>query len=209
MTGQFVSDLDQMRDAWDRRARDDAQAAACPASTGAPAAEFWRSGEVLVEARIDPEIPALRAGAGDEPLVALEIGCGLGRLLRPMTRTFDEVHGVDVSAEMLRRAAAALDGAEGIHLHLGDGMTLQRVRRVEFDLVFSYDTFVHLPDRELLVYVLRQARRRLKPHGLLLFQLEAQSFEDAEGTRLVERAGLRLQKSERADKDLWIWARPE
>lgn len=207
MSSRFVSDLDQMRDEWDRRAREDALAAACPEVAGQSEAEFWRSGEALVQARVEPEVEPLRAAAGEEPLLALEIGCGVGRLLRAMARLFDEVHGIDVSAEMLRRAEAALDGIEGIVLHHGDGMTLQCVRRAEFDFVFSHDTLGHLPDPDLLVYILRQAKHRLKDDGLLLFQLEARQFDDDEVTRLVERTGLRLQKSERANKDLWIWAR--
>src|SRR5260221_9200992 len=35
---------------------------------------------------------------------ALEIGCGPGRLMRPMSRSFVEIHGVDVSDEMIALA---------------------------------------------------------------------------------------------------------
>jgi cyclopropane fatty-acyl-phospholipid synthase-like methyltransferase len=35
---------------------------------------------------------------------ALEIGCGPGRLMRPMARHFVELHGVDVSDEMVALA---------------------------------------------------------------------------------------------------------
>jgi len=36
---------------------------------------------------------------------ALEIGCGPGRLMKPLSRYFGEIHGVDVSDEMIRIAA--------------------------------------------------------------------------------------------------------
>src|SRR5437660_5504587 len=35
---------------------------------------------------------------------ALEIGCGPGRLMRPLSRYFTEIHGVDVSDQMIRLA---------------------------------------------------------------------------------------------------------
>ena len=41
---------------------------------------------------------------------ALEIGCGPGRLMRPLSRHFAEIHGVDVSDEMIRLAAERLRG---------------------------------------------------------------------------------------------------
>ena len=37
-------------------------------------------------------------------LRALEIGCGPGRLMKPLSRNFGEIHGVDVSDEMVRLA---------------------------------------------------------------------------------------------------------
>ena len=38
----------------------------------------------------------------------VEIGCGLGRITRPFAENFLEVHGVDVSAEMIERRRAAV-----------------------------------------------------------------------------------------------------
>jgi SAM-dependent methyltransferase len=116
------------------------------------------------------------------------------------------VHGVDVSAEMLRQATPLLQGVAGVHLHVGDGMTLQCVRKVQFDFALSYDTLAHLPDRGLLVYLLRQVRHRLKRGGLFVFELPASSYDEADVLRLAERAGLRPQKTERADNELWIRA---
>ncbi|MDP9115563.1 MAG: class I SAM-dependent methyltransferase, partial [Acidobacteriota bacterium] len=39
---------------------------------------------------------------------ALEIGCGSGRLMRPMSRHFLEIHGVDVSSEFIQQARESL-----------------------------------------------------------------------------------------------------
>ena len=40
--------------------------------------------------------------------VVLEIGCGFGRLLRPISVRAREAHGVDISSEMVQRATEAL-----------------------------------------------------------------------------------------------------
>src|SRR5258708_2555315 len=37
----------------------------------------------------------------------LEIGCGAGRITRQLAKSFDRVYGVDVSEDMIRRAASA------------------------------------------------------------------------------------------------------
>lgn len=201
----FVSVLQQIRDEWDHLANEDALQHAYPALDGRDEDAFWRSGEELVRSAIEPELAGLPGS--EDGSAALDIGCGPGRVLRPLAAHFDEVHGVDVSAEMVRRARACVDDMEGVTVHLGDGMTLQCVRRMAFDLVFSYGTLSQLPDRAFLEYVLRQCKHRLKPDGLCKFQLDVGSFSDNEIARVIDCAGLQLQKSARDDKDLWIWAR--
>ena len=54
---------------------------------------------------------------------ALEIGCGPGRLMRPMSRHFGEIHGVDVSDEMIRLAREKLRGMPHAHAHRTTGAT--------------------------------------------------------------------------------------
>ena len=46
---------------------------------------------------------------------ALEIGCGPGRLMRPMSRHFVEIHGVDVSDEMIALAKEKLRDIPNAH----------------------------------------------------------------------------------------------
>ena len=50
---------------------------------------------------------------------ALEIGCGPGRLLKPMAEKFGEIHGVDVSDEMIGLARRRLTEIPHAHAHVG------------------------------------------------------------------------------------------
>ena len=60
---------------------------------------------------------------------ALEIGCGPGRLMRPMSRHFAEIHGVDVSDEMIALARERLRDTPNAHPHVTDGASSGRVSR--------------------------------------------------------------------------------
>src|SRR5260370_35471894 len=55
---------------------------------------------------------------------ALEIGCGPGRLMRPMSRHFVEIDGVDVPDEMIAIARQRLGDSPNAHPHHTDGASL-------------------------------------------------------------------------------------
>lgn len=64
--------------------------------------EFWRSGETTVSRELLPVMDEFRINRG----TALEIGCGVGRLVFPIAQHFQQVIGVDISHEMIRQARA-------------------------------------------------------------------------------------------------------
>jgi cyclopropane fatty-acyl-phospholipid synthase-like methyltransferase len=98
---------------------------------------------------------------------ALEIGCGIGRLMRPMADRFERVCGVDVSPEMTRQAAARMrDAGVGDRASLlvveGDG----RIPTDEkFDLIYCYTVFQHIRRRDTRRY-LAEVRRLLAGSGV-------------------------------------------
>jgi SAM-dependent methyltransferase len=80
-------------------------------AVGDSAGEFWRTGEDHiakvfreVRERLDPDF---------SPARALDFGCGVGRLLLPLSRRADALIGVDVSPTMLELARQHLQ-AEGV-----------------------------------------------------------------------------------------------
>lgn len=120
---------------------------------------------------------------------ALEIGCGPGRLLKPMSKYFGEIHGIDVSDEMIRLARQRLTGIPHAHAHAGSGSDLAPFADSSFDFVYSYAVFQHIPSREVVFNYLNEAVRVLKPGGLVRVQLNglpktAKSYDTWSGVRI-------------------------
>jgi ubiquinone/menaquinone biosynthesis C-methylase UbiE len=158
----------RMREDWNRRAREDAGYYVAFGRRGQSEDEFLATGTALAGAlvrelkRLAPAPPRTRR--------ALEIGCGLGRLLRPLSRHFGEIHGVDVSDEMVRLAREALRDIPHAHVHATGGADLAAFADESFDFVYSYAVFQHIPSREVVFSYLGEARRVLKEGGVLRFQ---------------------------------------
>jgi SAM-dependent methyltransferase len=97
---------------------------------------------------------------------ALEIGCGSGRLMRPMSRHFLEIHGVDVAADAVRQARENLQDVPHAHPREIHGTSLEDFGDQSFDFVYSFALFPYIPSRELVLAFLREIHRVLRPGGL-------------------------------------------
>ena len=154
-----------MRDDWNRRAREDAHYYAGFGGRGQSEAEFLSSASCVIE-KLEPELARLPANANRRAWRALEIGCGPGRLMLPLSRNVGEIHGVDVSGEMVALARERLAHIPHAHVHLTDGAGLPQFADESFDFIYSYAVFQHIPDREIVLDYLRYIRRVLKPEGI-------------------------------------------
>jgi SAM-dependent methyltransferase len=157
--------LDLMRADWNERAREDANYYVAFGRRGQDEAEFFSTAAEVLPV-LEGELKRL-AGRG----AALEIGCGPGRLLRPMSRHFGEIHGVDVSDEMVRLARERLADVPNARVHAGSGADLAAFAAESFDFVYSYAVFQHIPSREVVFRYLEETRRVLKPGGVLRCQI--------------------------------------
>ena len=128
-------------------------------------AEFVTSGEYDVK-KILSGLP----GFNPDTDSALEIGCGIGRLLRAMSPHFARLYGVDISPEMIRLGRDWLREYPKIKLAETTGNSLHIVEDNTIDFVFSYITFQHIPSRKLIAKYMREAFRVLKPGGCFRFQ---------------------------------------
>lgn len=160
---------ERMREDWNRRAREDARYYVAFGRRGQDDEEFFASGRDLAEG-LARELKRLHGG-NPRARRALEIGCGLGRLMVHLARHFGEIHGVDVSDEMVRMAREKLAGIPHAHVHLTGGADLAAFADDSFDFVYSYAVFQHVPSREIVFAYMKEARRVLKPGGVFRFQV--------------------------------------
>ncbi|MGI8988754.1 MAG: class I SAM-dependent methyltransferase [Bryobacteraceae bacterium] len=156
---------EQMRSEWNERAREDANYYVAFGRRDQDDEEFFATAADVVRA-LEAELKRLSSTER-----ALEIGCGPGRLMRPMSRHFDEVHGVDVSDEMIRRAREKLRGVPNAFPHHAPDSSLAAFPDNHFDFVYSYAVFQHIPSREVVFHYLTEAARVLKAGGILRAQL--------------------------------------
>jgi SAM-dependent methyltransferase len=108
----------------------------------------------------------------------LELGCGNGDDARELARRF-RVTGIDVSAEQLRRARAAVPGATFVQADF----TELELPNDSFDAVASFYVLNHVP-RELLAPLFGSIHDWLVPGGLLLTALGTGDTEAWTGTWL-------------------------
>jgi SAM-dependent methyltransferase len=127
---------------------------------------FWANGEADLDtilAEVDAKV---------EPSdVALDIGCGAGRLTRVLAGRAKEVYGIDVSSEMIARARehnAHLTNVQWFH---GDGVSLAPLPDATFDECISHVVFQHIPDPQVTYGYVKEIGRVLKPGGWAVFQV--------------------------------------
>jgi SAM-dependent methyltransferase len=153
-----------MRAGWNDLAREDANYYVAFSRRDQDDTEFFSTAEDVVRnlegelKRFPPERPAATRRA-------LEIGCGPGRLMRPMSRHFGEIHGIDISDEMVARARARLRDIPHAHPHHASGSDLALFPADHFDFVYSYAVFQHIPSAEVVFSYLRETVRVLRPGG--------------------------------------------
>lgn len=147
---------------WDERARDNHRAYT--------ASHDWESEKEYTESGLrDAELLYEFSGLEGGGESALEIGCGAGRLLPYVAERFDRVLGIDVSAEMIRKARErdAISDYDNIQFLVasgGDGLPLDE----KFDFIFSYTVFQHMRRADTVLY-LKRTRDLLSDGGVAVY----------------------------------------
>jgi cyclopropane fatty-acyl-phospholipid synthase-like methyltransferase len=109
-------------------------------------------------------------GADTKSWRAIDLGCGVGRIMQVLAPRFGEIHGVDVSDEMLRHAKERLKEHGHVRLHRIEGKDLKLFPDAHFDVMWSYSVLYHMP-RELMYGYVRELGRVMKPGGVMVYQL--------------------------------------
>src|SRR5438132_330729 len=182
----------RMREDWNARAREDAGYYVAFGRRDSDDADFFATATEVING-LEWElrrVPLTQRGNWR----ALEIGCGPGRLLRPMSRHFAEIHGVDVSDEMIALARERLVDTPNAHPHATDGASLAEFPDGWFDFVYSYAVFQHVPSRDVIASYMRETHRVLKIGGLARLQFNGTPASG--GDSLDTWAGARVSSTE-------------
>jgi SAM-dependent methyltransferase len=165
--------LDRMRADWNQRASEDAYYYVAFGRREQEDEEFFSTAAEIVKGFIWD----LKRVRGRD--AALEIGCGPGRLMRPLAQYFTEIHGVDVSDEMIKLAKERLRNTPNAHPQVASGSDLSQFPDNKFDFVYSYAVFQHIPSRDVVFNYLREARCQM--NGL---PAHAKQYDTWSGVRI-------------------------
>ena len=128
--------------------------------------EFLATGEVEVDVQLaalaDANLPAAR-------WLALDFGCGAGRLSRALARHFAHVVGIDVSASMIDAARRLNADVPNVEFRENASARIERIADASVDFVFSHITLQHIPGDLAAGYV-AEFFRVLAPGGVAAFQ---------------------------------------
>lgn len=147
--------------------------------------EFWNQGtaedrqEMIASSKMwDMEIPAYLEALFDWKRVKdtfkdktfLDIGCGRGRIMKPLAAVSKKVVGVDISAAMLVDAKTYLEGIKNVEtVCIGTDGKLPFPAN-SFDFVYSTMVFQHIPFMDTVKNYVAEIKRVLKPNGQFVIQ---------------------------------------
>jgi SAM-dependent methyltransferase len=175
-----------MRENWRRFARDDPRYYIACQNGGSH--EAFIEGEV----QLAPETLAwLDPNVGRERF--LEIGCGLGRLLRHFAPHFTRVDGIDIAPEMVEGARAS-GLPENVFVSVGSGGDLSGFADGSIDVVFSSQVLQHIPDAAVVRSYVRETARVLRPNGGAILQFDTRVPSLASRLYFSLPNGLRLRR---------------
>lgn len=163
----------------------------------------------------------------------LEIGCGMGRLIKPLRKIFAQVDGVDISEKMIQFATEYLaDSQQNGKLYVNNGSDLQELNSKSYDFVYSMIVFQHIRSVSIVKSYFRDIFRVLKLGGFFRIQvhdcsvnilgkfdkegsnqqygLSGNCYTDGELQKLFTEHGFEIISLECSKP--WIWAtvkRPE
>jgi len=213
--------LEKMQRDWDARARENARYYVNTAREDWSDEEFFRSGKQTVTEEVLTDMTNICQGLPPERMKVLEIGCGAGRVTRALADLFGEVHGVDVSGEMIRQARQALGGLPNVFLYQNNGQDLSVLPPgAQFDFAFSSIVFQHISRREIIESYVREVHRLLRPGALFKFQVQGVPdvtsspddtwvgvpFTDEEAVQMAESHGFEARYRHGAGSQyFWLW----
>ena len=136
----------------------------------------------------------------------LDLGCGVGRLMKAARSKFAKVIGIDISERAVTKARELLGNDPGISLIVGDGFSLSALPTGSVDVVVSFAALVSMP-AEVTARYLVEFHRVLNANGMVRLQvylgkeqsvtrcntLHLRAFDRENFIRAVQSAGFGVQ----------------
>ena len=198
----------EARNRWEGFAREDAEyyilTELGDARTQERADGFFASGRDVVD-RMLSEVGEFLSERG----TAIELGCGIGRLLIPMAHRFQRVVGIDISPTMLARCRENCErrGLSNVALYEPDGPWSEPGSA---QLVYSLLVFQHLEEMTEIADYLGRSRIALADDGVGYFQFDTRSatapyrLRNALPDRLLRRDWRRGIRRIRRSRDILL-----
>jgi len=113
---------------------------------------------------------------------ALEIGCGMGRVLRHTAHIFNSICGVDVSSNTIQLCNALYSQHPHIAFEKINGINLEIFGDDTFDFIYSMYVIDHIPKKEWAVSLIEDIYRVAIPNGIIRLHLAVHDQSTDEGT---------------------------
>lgn len=170
-----LNNEERMKKEWDARAKLDHKFVihAVPNETEEG---FWNSGQhdldFILGRTVGISQHELIPGINDpQKMRCLEIGCGVGRILIPMSKIFGEVIGVDISTEMVILGKKNVENIKNCKILQNSGSDLTIFSDNYFDFCYSLIVFQHLLDKQTVEKYFKEVSRVLKNDGIFWVQV--------------------------------------
>ena len=105
----------------------------------------------------------------------LDVGCGMGRVMRPLAPYCREISGIDVSPRMVKLAREFLRGVPNASVHHTNGVDLSLFASSTFEVAYVVYVLQHL-EREHAVRYVCEMSRLLVPGGTLICEVPNLAF---------------------------------
>ncbi len=101
----------------------------------------------------------------------LEIGCGDGKYGYYISEYIKHYIGIDIRKVSIQSAQDLLRDRSNCSVLLNDGLSLEKIKDKSQQFIFSYQTFIHMPDESIILGYIKEILRVLAEDGVAKIQL--------------------------------------
>ena len=163
----------KMKKEWDARAKMD-QLFVIATGPSQTEENFWNSGiedSKKISGMGTQRFQEITKNKDPSKMRILEIGCGIGRILLPMSKIFGESIGIDISTEMVQQGQKYFANIPDCKILENNGIDLALFSDNYFDFCYSFIVFQHIPEKKIVEKYIEEVSRVLKPTCLFRFQV--------------------------------------